>query len=59
MRTIANEKIVFHWKTKDVSLFAKIAASKKKKKERETHNVSKNTTCQMHTNYAQRKRKIT
>jgi len=32
---------------------------KKKTKEKETHNVSKNTTCQTHTNYAQRKRKIT
>ena len=31
----------------------------KKTKEQETHNVSKNTTCQMNTNYAQRKRKIT
>ena len=31
----------------------------KKTKEKETHNVSKNTTCQMHTNYAQLKRKIT
>ena len=31
----------------------------KKTKEKETHNVSKNTTCQMHANYAQRKRKIT
>ena len=27
--------------------------------EKETHNASKNTTCQMHTNCAQRKRKIT
>jgi len=31
----------------------------KKTKEKDTHNVSKSTTCQMHTNYAQRKRKIT
>ena len=31
----------------------------KKTKEKETHNVSKNTTCQTHTNYSQRKRKIT
>ena len=32
---------------------------KLKNKEKETRNVSKSTTCQMHTNYAQRKRKIT
>jgi len=32
---------------------------KTKEKDTGTHNVSKNTTCQMHTNYAQRKRKIT
>jgi len=31
----------------------------KKIKEKDTHNVSKNTTHQMHTNYAQRKRKTT
>ena len=31
----------------------------KKRRKKETHNVSKNTTCQMHTNHAQRKRKIT
>jgi len=31
----------------------------KKTKKKEIHNVSKSTTCQMHTNYAQRKRKIT
>ena len=39
----------------------KLWANKKFKKtqEKETHNVSKNTTCQTHTNYAQRKRKIT
>ena len=30
----------------------------KKTKEKHTHNVSKNTTYQIHTNYAQRKRKI-
>ena len=30
----------------------------KETKKKETHNVSKNTKCQMHTNYAQRKRKI-
>jgi len=32
---------------------------KKKTKEKDTNNVSKNTTCQMHTNYAQWKRKVT
>jgi len=32
---------------------------KKNKGKRKTHNVSKNTTCQIHTNYAQRKRKMT
>jgi len=32
---------------------------KKNKGKRKTHNVSKSTTCQMHTNYAERKRKIT
>jgi len=32
---------------------------KKTKEKRKAHNVSKNTTCQMHTKYAQRKRKIT
>ena len=32
---------------------------KKAKEKIRVHNVSKNTTYQMHTNYAQRKRKIT
>jgi len=31
----------------------------KKQEKRKTRNVSKNTTCQMHTNYAQQKCKIT
>ena len=31
----------------------------KKTKEKETHNVSKNTTCQMHITYTQQKRKVT
>jgi len=30
-----------------------------KKQRKKTQNVSKSTTCQMHTNYAQRKRKLT
>jgi len=32
---------------------------KKNKGKRITHNMSKNTTCQMHTNYAQWEHKIT
>ena len=45
-----------------ICIFIRINCSfknKKKTKEKETHNVSKNTTCQMHTNYVPRKRKIT
>ena len=48
-----------------IRVFIRINCSFKNKKlkndkgKRKTYNVSKNTTCQMHTNYAERKRKIT
>ena len=46
-----------------IYIFIRINCSFKNKKlktkEKERHNVSKNTACQMHTNYVQPKRKIT